>query len=172
MLRIVNKLHNLSFGKLMGVYAEGNRENARESYPQLPLEQGILEAEQDFYRYLQAVFFSTKGAFYALWEENGEYVSALRLEPYRDGLLVEAVETAPERRRKGYARKLLKSTLDYLKEGKVYAHISKKNEASLALHKICGFVRISEQAVYIDGSVSDRCATYRIELGGESWQET
>ena len=49
MLRIVNKLHNLSFGKLMGVYAEGNRENARESYPQLPLEQGILEAEQDFY---------------------------------------------------------------------------------------------------------------------------
>lgn len=171
MMRIAKKLHNLSFGQLMGVYAEGNAENARENYPHLPLERGILEAEQDFYRYLQSVFFPTDGAFYALWEEDGQYVSALRLEPYRDGLLVEAVETAPEHRRKGYARKLLKSTLNYLKEGRVYAHISKKDTASLALHTGCGFDRVSEQAVYIDGSVDNRCATYRIELGGESWQE-
>ncbi len=170
MLLIAEKLHQLHFGRLMEVYAEGNRENGACFYPNLPPQQGILEAEQDFYRYLKDVFFSTEGAFYAVWEENGRYYSALRLEPYRDGLLMEAVETAPERRRQGHARRLMEAVFARMGKGAVYVHIDKDNAPSIALHKKMGFERIQNYAVYIDGSVNQSSGTYRLELGGETWR--
>ncbi|MBE6975899.1 MAG: GNAT family N-acetyltransferase [Ruminococcaceae bacterium] len=153
MLYIANNLRELSFRQLMEVYAEGNMENAKELWPELPLGQGIIRAEQDFYQYLKECFFPTQGAFYALWVENGKYVSALRLEPYRDGLLLAALETAPEHRRQGYAKELIQTVLTELPRNKIYSHVSKKNIASLKTHGACGFQRILEHAVYADGSV-------------------
>ena len=85
MLILAQSIRDLSFSKLMGVYIEGNLENAEEFYPDLPEGQKLMQAEQDFYQYLNEVFFRTSGAVYAIWEEQGAYVSALRLEPYRDG---------------------------------------------------------------------------------------
>ena len=164
MLISVNRLGNLDFRRLMDLYAEGNRANAEALYPDLAFNQGILSAESDFYGYLQEVFFQTKGAFYYIWEENGVYLSALRLEPYRDGLLLEALETHPDYRRMGYGKKLIQSVQCALrKQGSVvlYSHIGKRNMASLKTHLACGFQRISEQAVYIDGSVTDRACTMR-----------
>ena len=164
MLISVNRLGNLDFRRLMDLYAEGNRANAEALYPDLAFNQGILSAESDFYGYLQEVFFQTKGAFYYIWEENGVYLSALRLEPYRDGLLLEALETHPDYRRMGYARKLIKAVLARLAEQErqsVYSHIHKRNTASLKTHLACGFQRISEQAVYIDGSVNGHSCTFQ-----------
>ena len=162
MLKTVYRLRDLNFSGLMTLYAEGNAENASEFYPQLEQARGILEAENDFYGYLQAVLFRTRGAVYAIWEENSVYISALRLEPYRDGFLLEALETHPDYRRMGYAGKLIREVLRWLAEqgsGPVYAHIHKGNNASLRTHLSCGFERISEQATYIDGSVTDRSCT-------------
>lgn len=170
MLLIAEKLRQLRFGRLMEVYAEGNRENAGYFYPNLPPQQGILEAEQDFYRYLQDGFFATEGAFYAVWEESGCYYSALRLEPYRDGLLMEAVETAPEHRRKGYASRLMREVFAYMGKGVVYVHIDKGNLPSIGLHEKMGFEKIQNYAVYIDGSVNQSSGTYRLELDGETWR--
>lgn len=161
MLYIARTLKELNFSALMEVYSEGNRENAREKYPELPEGWGLLRAEQDFYLYLQDSFFRTSGAVYAVWVEDKKYVSALRLEPYKDGLLLEALETAPAYRRKGYAETLIRAALP---EGKIYSHVHKKNEPSLKLHEKCGFRRISEQAVYIDGSVNSRCCTLCREI--------
>lgn len=158
MLRVYHRLRDLDFGKLMELYKESNQENAEE------LNTGILQVEQDFYQYLNEVFFAAGGAFYALCEHEGAYLAALRMEPYRDGLLLEALETHPDYRKMGYAKELITAVLDFLRqEGvtAVYAHVHKKNIASLRTHISCGFCRISEQAVYIDGSVNSRCCTMR-----------
>jgi RimJ/RimL family protein N-acetyltransferase len=116
--------------------------------------------EQDFYQYLRECFFTTEGAIYALWSPAGEYVSALRLEPYQDGLLLEALETAPGQRRKGYAADLITAVLQMVGETKVYSHVSKRNTASLRTHEKCGFHRVLEHAVYADGSVLTTSCTF------------
>lgn len=163
MLHIARSLRELHFGKLMEVYIEGNLENAREFWPDVPEGQGLLRAEQDFYRYLQEGFFSVPGAVYAIWQEDENYVSALRLEPYQDGWLLEALETAPEHRRRGYACRLIMEAVAKMRLQKIYSHVSKKNAASLAVHEKCGFRRLLEHAVYIDGSVNHRAVTLCLE---------
>ena len=157
MLRIAKSLKELNFRTLMDVYMEGNLEKAEESA--LGLHQGLLQAEQDFYQYLRECFFPVPDAVYAVWEENGQYISAVRFEPYRDGILLEALETAPEHRGKGYAAKLVCAALLQLQLQKVYSHVSKKNTASLALHERCGFVKVLDYAAYIDGSVNRNAVT-------------
>lgn len=159
MLILAQSIRDLSFSKLMGVYIEGNLENAEEFDPDLTEGQKLIQAEQDFYQYLNEVFFRTSDAVYAIWEEQGSYVSALRLEPYRDGLLLEALETAPPSRRQGYAEKLIRAVQEQFPNQRIYSHVSKKNAASLQVHEKCGFRRISEYAAYIDGSVNQRACT-------------
>jgi GNAT superfamily N-acetyltransferase len=119
----------------------------------------LQQAEEEHRAYLQEVFFRTPGAVLALWEEAGKYVSALRLEPYRDGLLLEALETAPAERRKGYAGKLIQAVQERFAQEKIYSHVSKRNIPSLRTHEVCGFRRIAENAVYADGSVTSRSCT-------------
>ena len=105
-----------------------------------------------------------------MWEEDSRYISALRMEPYKDGLLLEALETHPDYRCRGYAKKLISAVLDHLlsQESKpIYSHINKRNVASLNTHTACGFQRISEQAVYIDGSVTPHCCTMRYRSKSE-----
>ena len=159
MLILARSIRDLSFSRLMEVYTEGNLENAEEFYPDLPEGQKLMQAELDFYQYLNEVFFRTSGAVYAIWEAQGSYVSALRLEPYRDGLLLEALETAPSRRRQGYGVQLIKAVQEQFSNQRIYSHVGKKNVASLRVHEKCGFRRISEYAAYIDGSVNQRACT-------------
>lgn len=160
MLKIVRKLNELDFAQLMAVYEEGNLENGAELWPDLPQGQQLLRAEQDFYQYLRECFFTTEGAYYALWEVDGIYVSALRLEPYQDGLLLAALETAPAYRRKGYASELIHGVLEQERDRKIYSHVSKRNIPSLRAHARCGFHRILEHAVYADGSVMTKSCTF------------
>lgn len=159
MLKLIRSMGQLSFSELMKVYIEGNQEKTEQDWPELPSDVGLQMAEQDFYQYLKEVFFPTKGSVYGIWEEQGRYYSALRLEPYRDGLLLAALETAPEHRQKGYGEKLVRSVLAEMGQQKIYSHVSKTNAPSLKLHSKCGFQRISETAVYLDGSVNSRCCT-------------
>lgn len=153
MLILAKKLHELAFGKLMEIYVEGNLENGQQAAPEEPVAQQIAIGEQNFYQYLNQVFFPTPEAVYAVWEENGQYISALRLETYRDGMLLEALETRPDYRRRGYAKKLIDAVLPYYPGLKIYSHVSRKNTASLRTHERCGFQRVLDYAVYADGSV-------------------
>ena len=159
MLVIAKSLGALNFGQLMEVYGQSNQENGAEFWPDLPEGQRALQAEQGFYQYLRECFFLTEGAFYAIWCADGKYVSALRLEPYQDGLLLEALETAPDHRRKGYATALIIAVMETVGDRKVYSHVSKRNVASLKTHAKCGFHRILEHAVYADGSVLTNSCT-------------
>ena len=159
MLIIAKKMNDFSFGKLMEVYEESNLESARHLWPEESPARQLALAEADFYQYLREVFFRTVGAVYLIWEEKGHYVSALRLEPYQDGLLLEALETAPQQRKKGYASRLLQSALEYVGDQKVYSHVHKRNAASLRTHEKCGFRKVRDDAVYADGSVDSRSVT-------------
>ena len=162
-LILVRRLQDLRFRDLMQVYEESNRQTGAEEWPRLPEAFAQEMAEQSFREYLKDVFFPVGGAFCAIWESDGQYVSALRMEPYQDGLLLEGLETAPNHRKMGYGMCLVKAVLEVLAETgsvKVYSHVSKKNIASRKLHEKCGFQLVSDTAVYIDGSVSSRACTY------------
>lgn len=163
MLLLLKRLNDIHFSSLMAVYEEGNRENGDDLYPQETPERRLALAEADFHDYLRQVFFPTPGAVYALWEADGKYLSALRLEPYRDGFLIAGLETAPEQRKKGYASQLLAAVQAHYSGEKLYSHVAKGNIASLATHRKCGFRRIAEYAVYIDGSANNRCCTLLYE---------
>lgn len=163
MLLRFDRLSKINFSQLMAVYAEGAAENGREFYPDLPAHQQIFRAEQDFYAYLQTGFFTEPQDVYCIWEENGVYISALRLQQYQDGLLLEALETHPSFRQRGYAKLLMQTVLEELKPAKVYSHIGHKNLASQAVHIACGFSKILDRARYADGSVNSYCGTYLYE---------
>lgn len=156
MLLIAKKLEELDFSALMDVYIEGNREKAEEYG-----DGGLFRAEREFYDYLREDFFRQRDAFYAVWTQGRNYVSALRLEPYKDGWLLEALETGPDHRKKGYAKALMTAALEYMGQSVIYSHVSKRNEASLRAHNACGFQKYLDHVVYIDGSVSHRAVTLR-----------
>ena len=130
------------------------------------MEDWLLETEEDFREYLETVFFRQEGALYALWLREDRCVSALRLEPYRDGLLLEALATAPGERRKGYAGALIRAVQEMLLSRgpvRLYAHVAKHNTPSLRTHSACGFQKIQDSAVYIDGSADSRSVTLLFE---------
>lgn len=159
MLQVVNRLSQLNFAALMDVYQEGNAENAEDFWPDMAEGQRLIRAEQEFYAYLKDVFFATEGAVYCVWLYEKAYVCALRLEPYKDGWLLEALETHPSLRRRGFAKQLIASVQALGNFDVIYAHVHKKNIPSLAVHRSCGFQRIDELAAYIDGSVNYRACT-------------
>lgn len=163
MLVIAKKLREMSFGQLMEVYVEGCLERGQELFPDEPEARQIAIGEQEFYNFLEQVFYRTSGAYYAIWQVNGKYVSALRLEPFRDGLLLEALETRPDQRKKGYAKALIKAVLEQKGNVKIYSHVRKRNIASMKTHESCGFRVCMDYAVYADGSVSPDTATLCFE---------
>ena len=162
MLILAHSIRELRLRDLMEVYADSNREKATD-WPNLPPMFALQLAEQDHREYLQDVFFRIPGSVLAVWEENGTYVSALRLEPYKDGLLLNALETAPIHRKKGYAARLIRAVQENMGNVKIYSHVNKRNVPSLKTHESCGFRVISDCAVFLSGSVDYRSCTLLYE---------
>ena len=163
MLHIIDSRNTLPFDALMKIYKEGNEENGAARYPHLPSAEQIIEAEQDFYAYLKA-FFQQPDSHYFLWEADGDYVSALRLEPFSDGYLIAALETEPSHRNMGYGKALLGAVIQWVEAHNpmpVYSHISRQNGVSLAVHKAVGFIEYLPYCRYTDGSVSHNATTLR-----------
>lgn len=155
-------MSELNTDQLMSVYLESNCADGKAFFPDLNGSEQLKKAENTFLSYLREIFFHQPGAFYAIWIEAGDYRSALRLEPYKDGYLLTALETAPEFRRKGIAFRLTTEALTFLRSRgvkKVYSHVKKHNFASLGVHSKCGFQCISESATYIDGTVTQNSCT-------------
>ncbi len=158
----IHKMQDMNFEQLMCVYEEGNRENGRYFYPRESEAEQLRLAKQDFYDYLHNDFFRVSGAQYWILHVDNRYVCALRTEPFRDGYLLEALETAPQMRRRGYAGKLVDYVVAEIRKTSsqpVYSHVSKRNSPSLAVHERCGFVKVLDHAVYLDGSVSSDAVT-------------
>lgn len=175
MLRIVSRMQDLNFSSLCAIYEEYLSEIAATQYHREDHSTAMLLARQDFYQYLKTSFFATPKAYYAIWSVNGKDVSALRLEPYRKGYLLAALETLPSCRKKGYATSLIHNTLSWLAQnfvGTVYSHIAKDNLPSLMVHQACGFQITSDSALYLDGSFSRKSYTLQYQITIASDVET
>lgn len=167
MLVLVRMARELRFGELMGLYEESNLEKGRLLWPHETEARQLALAEQDFFDYLRQVFFTLPGAMYCIWQKNGRYVSALRLEPWKDGLLLTGLETAPQSRNRGCACDLIRSVQAFLSQQgpvKLYSHIRNCNKPSIRVHEKCGFQKVFSYAAYTDGSVDVKSGTYRYEL--------
>jgi len=166
MLLVFNQYEGIDFGQLMEVYAESNQSNGAILYPEEPENLQMLYAQQDFYEFLQA-FFHIADARYFVWAPEGRYTAALRLEPFMDGLLLEALETLPAARGRGVASELINATIIHLHNqnyDKIYSHVHKQNLPSLAVHYKCGFSLYTNNAVYIDGTRHDNAYTLLCKL--------
>lgn len=145
---------------VQGVYREACLDNARWHHPDCAdLSEAIREQEQGFVEFLKE-FLAEERNQYFLWEDAGEWVSALRLTKLDGFYYLEALETAPEHRKKGYGAKLMQAVAEYLqKHGPVVIrdNVSKKNVPSLELHKKCGFIIEAENGIdHLAGTQSDR----------------
>lgn len=173
MLKLIRSLEELDAAQLLAVYEQSNRENMLLHYSHESENMQVLLAQQEFYSDLVENF-KNHGCIYASWAPDGFYRSAVRLERYTDGFLLTGLETASEVRGKGYATDLIRSVLKRAKEigaNKFYSHISQKNYASIAVHLKCGFIKILDYAVFLDGSVNQDCATYIYEIDNTRLQK-
>ncbi len=160
MLLLARNMNDFNFRFLMDIYEEGNLENGRNIAPTESDPRCIAIGEASFYQYLTECFFTLENAYYAIWMLDGSYVSALRLQPYQDGMLIAALETRPACRKKGYAKALLAAVMEQFPQTKLYSHVAKRNIPSIQTHIACGFDRILEHAVYADGSVFTSSCTF------------
>lgn len=118
------------------VYSEASYEVAKKEH------KTIREAEQYYVEKFLGRFMSGNETTYYVWEENDEWVSALRLTKLDDHYFLEALETAPEQRRKGYASQLIQTLIQKLEDKHVIirSKVRKTNIASLRTHQKCGFI--------------------------------
>lgn len=145
--------------KLMAIYAESNAENAAYFFPDCTdEEERRKKTEAAFSQYIQNDFLAGGKNAYCVLCEDGRWVSALRLYALEGFYYMEALETAPALRRLGYGAKLLGAVLRSLEAKGPFIlrdSVGKRNEASLATHKKCGFTIEHEDAVdYLDGGAA------------------
>jgi len=162
MLKIITAMSQLDSEQLMGIYLAENQKDGKLHYPNSSADEQIKLEEISYLSYLREVFFQQRGAFYCIWVAENAYKSALRLEPYKDGLLLEGLGTALGDRRRGYAFCLLSEVLKYLHSTEcktIYSHVSKQNKPSLGVHLKCGFQRVAECATLVDGTVTSHSCT-------------
>lgn len=135
--------------KLMDVYAEGNLENTDYFYPDITDKaEAVKKVEADFLEYLARDFFQTPNPSYWVLEENGCWVSALRMNELKPGFYyMEALETRPDCRRRGYSARILTEVIETLKKQgpfQIWDCVGKRNKASLRTHLKCGFQIVAE----------------------------
>ena len=149
MLLQFTSFSDLDVNQLMRIYRESNTENAAYFYPdETDLQKAIRLCEERFTEYLKEDFYSQAGRTYWVWEEDGQWVSALRTAFINDDLYyIEALETKPEYRKQGYAEKLLLMVIEAFKAQDAFELcdcVSKRNIASLKTHLKAGFSIVSD----------------------------
>ena len=159
----IEKYIDIDDRKLMDIYAESNFENVDYFYPdEVDKSIGVKKVEAGFLDFLKNNFFKQEEATYWVLEENGVWVSAARtcfIKP--DIIYLEALETMPSERNKGYGSKLLFELIEALKkEGhfRLCDCVSKKNIPSLKTHEKCGFKIVADVGNdYLNNDVDDYC---------------
>ena len=144
MLIEITEMDGIDARRLMDVYSESNYENTGYFFPEESDKQlAVKKVEAGFLDYLRNEFYSNEGNSYMVLEEGGEWVSALRLNKIKPGLYyIEALETRPDCRRKGFGAKLLNSVKELLKARGSFLLcdcVSKSNAPSVDVHLKCGF---------------------------------
>lgn len=161
MLKKIVSFEEVDGRKLMDLYQEGNIEKRDSFYPDMADRSLALQkCEDEFLDYIRTDFFSREGSEYWILEEGEVWISALRLYKIDEGFYyIEALETHPEYRRRGFAGRLLKGVIEQLKTRgpfRLCDCVGKRNEASIRTHKKCGFEIASESGIdYLNNETND-----------------
>lgn len=164
MLIEIKELSDRDAISLMAVYKESNKKNISYFFPEIQDEkQGLNMIEEEYTKWLRDDFLKSKNTFCYVWIENDLWVSSLRLHCIDSKIyFIEALETHPEYRKKGYAEKLINGIIDRLKENgdfEIHSYTSITNIASQKTHKRCGFLILDEKPFdyinreYVENSV-------------------
>lgn len=150
MLIEVKKLSDKDAMLLMAIYKESNKKNIPCFFPEIQSEEeGLRLVEEKYSEWLRDDFLKSKNTFCYVWEENHIWVSSLRFHCIESKMyFIEALETHPEYRRKGYAEKLINSIIDKLKRDgdfDIRSYTSISNEASRKTHNRCGFLTLKDK---------------------------
>ena len=150
MLLRITKYSDIDGRKLMDVYSESNIENTEYFFPdEKDKGSAVQKVEDGFLDFLEHDFFNSEGAACWILEKDGIWISALRISRVREGLYyLEALETRPDQRGKGYGSRLLSGVLEEMKKDGAFRLcdcVGKKNAASLKTHERCGFRIVSEE---------------------------
>lgn len=146
-LLVTNNVKRIDFEKLMDVYEESNRENIVNASDFIgELGDSFKEKEifdnykKDYINYLKEDFLANKENYIVIIRNKDTYLSALKLHYEEDCYLIEALETNPDFRNRGYGEKLLKSVLIKFPKKTVFnSEVGLNNKKSLGLHKKLGF---------------------------------
>lgn len=161
MLIEISDWNSVDERKLMDVYHESNTENIDYFYPDaVDKNDALRKIEQNFLGLIRNEFLDGRNRYMVL-ECDGLWVSALRLYWVKDRFYyIEALETHPGYRKKGYASQLLSDVLNTLKKQGSFTVcdcVHKTNVASVATHLKCGFVISNDVGYdYLQNSTNDR----------------
>ncbi|MBK1810752.1 GNAT family N-acetyltransferase [Clostridium sp. YIM B02505] len=171
MLLNVKRLSQVEARKLMMVYEESNVGNNKCFFPDnKDISKGKKAEEEKFLDYLSNDFFKLDNSVLYVWEEDKIWVSALRLYKINEKLyFLEALETHPGYRRKGYGKKLIDNLIEELKQNGNFilkSYVYENNIASLNTHLRCGFVEEEDRAFdYVDESYVDNSISLAFKYG-------
>ena len=169
MLLAIRSISGVDSMGIQAVYAQTIQRIAQERYGKQRKNTAISLAKEQILEDLRN-FFSQKYATLYVWIPEGIPVAALRIEQFDDGLLLSCLETAPDARGKGHATDLVRHTLRDLAEkgySRVYSHIAHGNIASYRVHEVNGFRIIKNSARLLDGTVTTKFDTLKLESTAE-----
>jgi|GEM_PF-5410631 Sortase and related acyltransferases len=151
--------------ELLHVYTQSNEDIFRKDYAgQYGSEEASRAALAQDYADFIAEFIAQDDRYIFAVRDSGIYVAALRIiRMSPGGWYIEALETSPEHRRKGFARCLLTQTLRCMRAlsaRSVVSVIGRDNIASQALHVSCGFTQTGKAAKDIEGAPVDHCRIF------------
>ena len=161
MLLKISDYSKIDRRKLMDVYSESNLENTEYFYPdEADKDPAVRKVESEFLHFLKDEFFGYAKAACWVYEEDGVWISALRTCEIQPGTYyLEALETRPDHRQKGYGARLLSGVLEEMKADgpfRLCDCVGKKNTASWKTHEKCGFRIVSEEGYdYLHGEADD-----------------
>lgn len=170
MILSIKNFDQLDERSMLDIYAEGIEENAADLYPDEDAAAAIKKEEAGFIAFFNDFLAKPENEYFVL-EEEGNWVSALRLTLVKEGLYyLEALETRPDRRKMGCAKRLLLGVIGELKKRgpfELYDCVSKRNEPSLRTHSSCGFEIASETGYcYLNDTENERTYSMRYAYRG------
>lgn len=171
MLVDIKRFSDIDTTALIAVYSQTIHQNAYKFHRNHADHERSILAEEQFIDDLRD-FFQLPNAKVFLWQIDDRCVSALRSEPYLNGVLITHLETAPDMRGRGYAKKLLASVIQYLQKlgvRKIYSHVGKQNAPSIAVHRSNGFYVQKDCATLLDGTVSQNFYTLQYNSTAEQY---
>ena len=157
MINIVTQIDDTAIHRLLSVYSE-SMDDMNIHF--------VNDAEMiaAYTSFLQDFVSNPKQQIIVETNDNA-WVSALRvIETIEGNWFLEAVETKPEERNKGFGEKLLRHSIAYLKSigmVEITCTIAKNNLVSQALHEKCGFIPTNEVPMNCWGELEKGTILYR-----------